>query len=188
MGRDDEAIENLLHAQELEPLSPILYTIGGRITYRYSRQYDQALLQCQKALEIDSNYVLAHTTLADTYLEHKMYNEAIIEIKKLLVLVNGNPKKSMMLSKAYALSGRRKEAEVILNEIIKDSSNFFISKTGLASLYLAFDWKEKALNLLEMAYSNRDYQLIHLNRSPEFDKLRSEPRFIEILKGMGFKE
>ncbi|MBN1181111.1 MAG: hypothetical protein JXB49_02415 [Bacteroidales bacterium] len=188
MGRDEEAIKNLLHAQELEPLSPILYTIGGRITYRYSRQIDQALLQCQKALEIDSNYVLAHTTLADNYLENKMYNEAIKEIRKILLLVNGNPRKNMLLCKAYALSGRRKEAEVILNEIIKDTCELFISKTGLAILYLAFDLKEEALILLEEAYSNREYRLIHLYRSPEFDKLRSDPRFIKILKGMGFKE
>ena len=186
MGRDEEAIMNLKYAQELEPLSPILYTIGGRITYRYSRQYDQALLQCQKALEIDSNYVLAHSTLAYNYLEMKMYNEAFKEIKKTLLLVNGDSRKSMILAKAYALSGRRNEAEVILNELINDSSEIFISKTSLASLYLAFDWKEKALNLLEEAYLNRDYELIHLNKSPEFDSLRSDPRFINILKKMGF--
>jgi adenylate cyclase len=188
MGRDEEAIKELKYAQELEPLSPILYTVGGRITYYYSRQFDQALLQCQKALEIDSNYVLAHSTLAANYLELKMYNEAVKEIKKTFLLINGNPKKSMMLAKAYALSGRRNEAKLILNELINDSSEIYNSKTDFASLYLAFGWQEKALELLEEAYLNRDYGLIHINKSPQFDSLRSNPRFINILKKMGFME
>ncbi|HUX59610.1 MAG TPA: hypothetical protein VMV77_21750 [Bacteroidales bacterium] len=65
-------------------------------------------------------------------------------------------------------------------------SEIYISKTNFASLYLAFGWQEKALKLLEEAYLNRDYGLIHINKSPEFDNLRSNPRFINILKKMGF--
>ncbi len=187
MGRNSEAIENLKHAQELDPLSPIIYTVGGRIIYPNAKQYDTAIQQCRKALEIDSNYVLAHHSLAYLYFYKKMFPEAIAEAKKVLAL-SGWISAKILLAKVYASSGRREEAEIILDEVVDNRDKQYISSTAISNLYLTLDLKEQSLDWLEKAYLNREYSLIHIDAGPDFDKLRDEPRFCAILKKMGFEE
>jgi tetratricopeptide (TPR) repeat protein len=187
MGRHTEAIENLKHALELDPLSPIIYTVGGRLIYPNARQYDIAIQQCRKALEIDSNYVLAHHSLAYMYYYKKMFTEAIAEANIVLDL-SGWIGAKVLLVKVYAYSGRNEDAEIILDEIIKNRDNKYTSSTTMAVMYLALNRKEEALDLIEKAYVHREYNLIHIDASPDFDKFRDEPRFLAILKKMGFKE
>jgi tetratricopeptide (TPR) repeat protein len=187
MGRNSEAIENLKHAQELDPLSPIIYTVGGRIIYPNARQYDIAIQQCRKALEIDSNYVLAHHTLAYLYFYKEMFTEAIAEASKVLNL-SGWASAKILLAKVYASLGRREEAEIILDEIVENRDIQYTSSTTISTLYLALNRKEEALDWLEKAYLDREHILIHIGASPDYDKFRNEPRFIAILKKMGFEE
>jgi len=187
MGRNSEAIENLKQAQELDPLSPIIYTIGGRIIYPNARQYDIAIQQCRKALEIDSNYVLAHHSLAYIYFYKEMFTEAIAEANIVLEL-SGWTSAKILLAKVYVSSGRRKEAEIILDEIVENRDKPYTSSTAISTIYLALGRKEEALDWIEKAYLNREYNLIHIGASPDYDKFRDEPRFIAILKKMGFEE
>lgn len=187
MGRHSEAIENLKIAQELDPLSPIIYTVGGRIVYTNARQFDVAIQQCRKALEIDSNYVLAHHTLAYTYFYKKMFAEAIAETNKVLALSGWNSSQ-ILLAKIYASSGRIKEAEIILDEVVKKRNEQYISFTSISTIYLALDRKEQSLEWLEKAYLNREYNLIHIYASPDFDYLRNDSGFASVIKKMGFEE
>jgi hypothetical protein len=57
-----------------------------------------------------------------------------------------------------------------------------------AGLYLLAGEKEKAIQGLYRAYKDRDWQMAYLNTNPDFDGLRSDPRFTELLKKMGFPE
>ena len=186
MGRHDEAIKRIIHAQELDPLSPIIYSIGGLMAYHYARQYDQAISQCQKALEIDSNYVYAHYALVDNYIQLEMYEEAIKEAKIAVFLSGGGYKST--LATAYALSNKRNEAVVILDELIVKSNRTSTNYVAIARIYLALDMKDQALEWLEKGLRNREFNLIHLNECPQYDALRAEPRFIELLKKIGFEE
>ena len=67
MGRHDEAIAEIKRAQELDPLSPLLFAIGEEI-FILARRYDDVIEEAKKALELDSNYALAHGNLADGFL------------------------------------------------------------------------------------------------------------------------
>jgi TolB-like protein/Tfp pilus assembly protein PilF len=186
MNRHQEAIENIVHAQKLDPLSPIIYTLGGYLIYHNSKQYDQAIMQCQKALEIDSNYVFTYYALVRNYLALEMYEEAIKEAKKALFLSDEGSLSNALLAQVYALSGKRNEAEVILNELVENSNKIYISETLIARIYIALNMKDQALEWLQKAYLNRNFGLIYLNESPTFDSLRTEPEFIELLKKIGF--
>jgi TolB-like protein/Flp pilus assembly protein TadD len=188
MGRHDEAIENIIHAQELNPLSPILYTLGGYLIYHNAKQYDQAISQCQKALEIDSNYIFAYNALARNYIAKKMYEEAITAVKKTAFLSDGGSLSNTLLAQAYALSGKRNEAEVVLNMLVENSNKIYTSETMIAIIYIALNMKDKALEWLEKAYLNRNFGLIYLNESPTFDNLRTEPKFQTLIKKMGLSE
>ena len=57
---------------------------------------------------------------------------------------------------------------------------------GPAALYMNLGNKEEALNALEKGYQRREhYLIVWIGVSPEFDALRSEPRFQKILHDLG---
>jgi len=187
MGRHDEAIENILYAQKLDPLSPIIYTVGGWEIYHYARFYDQAILQCQKALEIDSNYAGAYTAIAYNYVAMGMYEEALEEVKKAVSIYGSDmPDTKALLAHVYALTGKRNEAEIILNEIIGNLNEIYTCESDIAFIYIALNMKDQALEWLEKAYLNRSIGLIDINVFPIFDNLRAEPGFVELIRKMGF--
>ena len=66
MGKLDEAIAEMKRAQELDPLSPIISTNLG-VAYYYARQYDQAMEQYRKTLEMDPNFIAATFRLIGIY-------------------------------------------------------------------------------------------------------------------------
>ncbi len=187
MGRHNEAIEKIIYAQELDPLSPIIYAVGGNITYFYARQYNKAISQCRRALEIDSNFVVAHYALVAIYIKLMMFDEATNEAKKAVFLSNGDLKYTAELAKVYALTGYRNEAIKILNDLIERSKQIYYSPGRIAEIYLALDMKNQALDWLEKGFTDHDYYLVHIKMSPKFDELRSEPGFIVLLKKMGFE-
>src|SRR5437879_10950912 len=75
MGRLDEAIAEMKRAQELDPLSPIISTNLG-MAYYYARQYDQAMEQYRKTLEMDPNFIAATFRLIGIYEQEGKYQEA----------------------------------------------------------------------------------------------------------------
>jgi tetratricopeptide (TPR) repeat protein len=81
MGRHEEAIIKIEKALEFDPLSSFLNVMKGNLLY-LTRQYDKAIEQCQEALVLDPNYILAHNILALSYLQKGMYEEALEECKK----------------------------------------------------------------------------------------------------------
>jgi tetratricopeptide (TPR) repeat protein len=72
MGRQDEAIAEIKRAQELEPLS-LIPTRLWEFQFYFAHQYDQAIEQCQKTLELDPNFPAASIFLAWAYVQKARY-------------------------------------------------------------------------------------------------------------------
>jgi tetratricopeptide (TPR) repeat protein len=81
MGRFDEALAELKPAQEIDPLSLIISTDTGKVFYM-TRQYDRAIEQCKKVLEMDPNFAMAHVWLSFSYSAKGQHEEAIAEMHK----------------------------------------------------------------------------------------------------------
>jgi len=59
------------------------------------------------------------------------------------------------------------------------------------ALFMARDYavlgdKTMALHWLERAYQQHDIEVLHMNADPEFDGLRSDPRYKSLAKAIGF--
>ena len=65
------------------------------------------------------------------------------------------------------------------------SSRRFVSPFCTAIVYLGLGDRERALDGLEKAYEARSQWLTFLKVDRVFDPLRSDPRFIELLKKVG---
>ncbi len=114
-GRHEQAVAESKRALELDPVSPIINAwLGWR--YFFARQYDVAIEQYLKTLEMDPTFVSAHHVLGQAYEQKSMPEKAIDELKKAVSLSGGSSLYVSSLAQAYAIAGRRSEAETLLHQ------------------------------------------------------------------------
>jgi TolB-like protein/DNA-binding winged helix-turn-helix (wHTH) protein/Tfp pilus assembly protein PilF len=182
-GRHDEAIAEVRRARELDPLSPgINVSVGSRLSV--ARQYDQAFEAMKKALELDQGHPAPHVLLGNIYTAKGQYPEAIAAYQEGVKRGDTSPDTQIYLGAAYAKAGERAQALAILNRL--EARREYVSPGALAVLYVALGEREKAFASLERAYTEHDNQLQFLRIEPNLDPLRSDPRFQDLLRRVGF--
>ena len=182
MGRYTEALIEIKRARELDPLRINFRSNEGRILL-WSRQYDKAIEQFQNIINLQPDFSPAHENLAYAYDAKGMYAEAIAEYNKVISLDRETTGLQAYLGYAFAMSGKRDEALAYLNKL--KTTNEYVSPAELAILYAGLGDKEEALDALERAYAAHDLQLQYLKVEPHYDSLRSDPRFIDLLRRVG---
>jgi tetratricopeptide (TPR) repeat protein len=188
MTRFDEAIAEMKKAWELDPLSLIMNRNLGLVLY-FARRYDQAVEQLQKTLEMDPTFSLAHATLGLAYLQKSMHQEALVELQKESDLRAGSDA-VVEVWKGVALVkvGKTSEAHGILHDLLKRAKQAYVSPVLLAGLYFALGENDQGFVRLDQAYRERDSRLFEMKVVPELDGVRSDPRFKELLKKVGFEK
>jgi len=183
LGRSDEGLAEMKRASELDPLSAsITNDVGAPLALQ--RKYEAAKDQVRKALELDPNYFIAHWALGWVEIKQGKLNEAIAEMEKARVM-DSVPFVAGWLGYAYAAAGQHDKAEAMIAELNQMSSRRFVSPFCTAIIYLGLGDKERALDGLDKTYEARSLWLTFLKVDRIFDPLRSEPRFIALLKKVG---
>jgi tetratricopeptide (TPR) repeat protein len=180
MGRFDEAIAEAKRAQDLDPLSPLINANLGNAFYG-SRQYDRAISQLKTAIELEPRFGLPHFILGLVYIQKKDYAQAISELQKCSEL-EGKAQAIGPLGYVYAISGKRDQARELLSEANRTSKQRYVPYAVPSIIYLGLGEKNRAMDLLEKAYQERQWHIRLLKIDPLFDNLRSEPRFTELMK------
>ena len=179
-GRFDESLAEMKRASELDPLSAgITNDIGLPLTFQ--AKYEAASEQNRKAFELDPNFYLAHWALGWSDIEAGEFSAAIPEFEKAR-MTDSPPFIAGWLGYAYAAAGERAKAEAIIAKLNQMSSRRFVSPFCTAIIYLGLGDKERTLDGLEKAYEARSQWLTFLKVDRVFDPLRSDPRFVELLK------
>jgi len=187
LGNFDSAIAEMRKAQELDPVSLVKLT-GVAQVLLIARRYDEALEVCRKALDMDPNLGFAHWLLGLAYMYKGSYEPAILALQKSIPLSGDSPDEPASLAHAYALSGRRAEARKILMNLNERAKRSYISPGTIADLYFLLGDKDQAFVLLEKALDERDNMMVLLKVEPMFDPFRSDPRFANLLRRVGFPE
>jgi TolB-like protein/DNA-binding winged helix-turn-helix (wHTH) protein/Tfp pilus assembly protein PilF len=185
-GKPDEAVRWIRRSEELDPLSPLVGANVGQILY-YARRYDEAIEQGRKTIDLDPNYAMAHAYLGQAYIQKRMYREAVEELQKAITLSERNPEVIAILGNAYAAAGDRKEAEKVINELIESSQRRYVPSYAVAAIYAELGRKDEAFAWLEKAYAERSPTLVDLKVDPTLDTLRSDPRYVELLRRVGLQ-
>jgi eukaryotic-like serine/threonine-protein kinase len=186
VGRTQEGIEESKRALELDPLSTETDTIVGQNFY-CARQYDLAIETLRKTLDMDPNYWLARMFLGLSYEATGDLPRALAEFQR----ANGTttiPWASAELGHAYAILGKKREAEEILEQLKDRSKQSYVPAYGFAEIYIGLGDKEQALASLEKAYADRSMLMTLIKVDPEFDSLRSDPRFKDLLRRVGLPQ
>jgi len=186
-GRFPEADAEKKRALELEPLS-LAANFEAALALYFSRNYDQAINQFQKTLELDANFPPPYTFLGAAYEQKGMFEEAIATFQRALSITQGPAKMLAMagLAHAYAASGRKAEARKILADVEKLSEHNYVQATDLALIHAGLGDSDKAFTWLDKAYDEHSFGLINLTVEPRFDALHSDPRFTDLLRRIRF--
>jgi len=180
VGRTDDSLSNIERARDLDPFSIIINADLGKLLF-FARRYDAAEAQLKTTARMDPDFAQAHFFLALTYVAKHQFDSAIAEFNVPKRAPTGTSYNSPGLSAyAYAMAGRKREAEEMLEKIKRSFSPGEASALMLA--YIGLGDKDRALSGLESDYENHFVTMVTLKSNPVYDPLRSDPRFVDLMR------
>jgi serine/threonine protein kinase/Flp pilus assembly protein TadD len=183
-GQHEAAIKACERAQALDPLS-MFATLSLGWAYYFARDYDRALMQARKVLDMDANFGFAHWHAGKTYLQKGMFAEAVASLRQALNLIGGTPPFIAFLGHAYARAGKHREARQMLTQLQRLSHKQYVSSYFLAIIHLGLGEMDETFAWLEQAYEERSGFLAFLGVEPMLDELRGDARFANLLQRVG---
>ncbi len=181
MSRFDEAMVEAKRALESDPISLGINANVGLVLY-WAREYEQAVEQLEKTLELDPNFRLAYVYLAFVLNRQGRYDEAIAAIQKSMEHTGYLPLAIPHLGFAYGRRGDRAKARKVLREAEAHFHEIGFPSTVLAGIHAGLGDGDKFFECLYRAYEERSPLLPWLKIYPEYDSMRSDPRYEELLR------
>ena len=179
--RHTEAWEQISEAMRTDPLSPPNNAEVVRTLY-YARDYDRAIQQAHKAMQLDPGYYRTHFWLGRVFAQKKMYKEAIAEAETVLKAMPDSNLGLTEMAYCLALGGRHSEARTILGRLEERKKNTFVPAYNLAIIHTALNENVVALEYLQQAHDEHDWALMVIATEPRLDPLRNENSFQELAK------
>jgi tetratricopeptide (TPR) repeat protein len=183
LGRVDESMAEARQALEAEPLSLIISTSVGRIFYD-ARRHDEAIAQLAKGLELDPNFAQIHLYRGWVAEQQGRLGDAVTELQRAVALSPGDSQLDGALGHAYAVSGRREEAEKAIAALMERSTQHYIAPIDIAVIYVGLGATDPAFAWLEKAHEDRSTRLTWIKVDPRFDTIRRDHRYRDLLRRM----
>ncbi len=179
-GQFDAGIAEAKRAVELAPLD---LSIRSALVEQLmsARRYAEAETEAREVVRVDPNFARGRAVLAWVYEYSGRPDQAIAEQKELLRVTGSDPKEIAELERAYKSGGMAGVHRVDLESYLQRHPPRYFED---AVLFAAVGEREKALEMLQKAYENRDGSMVFLAVSVELDPLRKDPRFTEMIRRM----
>ena len=187
MKRNDEALVEIRRALELDPVSVIMNRIYADILVD-GRKYDEAIRQYQKVIDLDPNFPTAHYFLGRAYEAKGMYDDAVKSYTRSSEL--GTVLKDVLVktNDVYKKSGWKAYVQFNLDQLVVNAPERRFPPFMIATFYARLGRDDEAIMWLEKGYEERDFRMTLISVAFEFDRLRSDPRFRELVRRMGLPE
>jgi TolB-like protein/Tfp pilus assembly protein PilF len=180
-GHLREALAEVERSVDLDPVSGSTFHAEGFIYY-FSRQYDQALAVTRTVRGLKINLPDWSFLLGDIYAGKGMFNESINEFTK----AGDGPYSLGHLGNAYARAGQTDAARKSISQLEEQVRRDGVGRYEIALVYAGLGEKREAFRWLEDSYRAHDVGLVYLKIDPCLDPLRSDPRFDDLMKRIGF--
>ena len=187
MGRPDEALAQLEEQRLRDPLNQRLLLLHKGIVLTQARRFDDALRAYQEAQVVEAGSNIPHFSVGYAYGGKGLYRQAAEYYRKSADAVRGDQAEAQpltYLAAAYAkIPDNKGEARKILTRV--EGMGGYASPALLAVAYSALEENDRAMLLLEQAYIKRDVLLRYIGTGYEYDGLRDDPRFTDLIKRTG---
>ena len=189
-GRFDEAIARYTRATELEPATPANIYLLAANGYMMAGRFDEATIHFKKALDLDPSFFYAQLLLSANYALNGMYLEAIAQADRIWAAQPKTEDPNLLgtLGWVYAVSGRQEIARKHLKLLLDLQTRRYFDGYYIAYIYAGLGEKDKAFEYLNKGYEERACLMIYLKTDPLMKNLRSDPRFMDLLKKMGWEK
>lgn len=183
-GSMEQASIEVGRARDLDPLSTIPITI---LAYQLFvlRQFDQVIEHCRKMLKTAPSFLL-QLHLWRALRQQNRLNEALVECKKLFTLFVSREVAEAMEC-VDAESGYKSAMRAAAKKLVELSTQRYISPYLIATLFAHAEDDNETLQWFEKAYEERDQIFYSIGVDPDWDRVRSNPRFTALLEKVGLK-
>jgi serine/threonine-protein kinase len=185
--RSEEAIAEIKRALELDPLSVIMNRLYADILHD-ARRYDEAIEQYKKTLELDPNFPTAHYFLGRAYEAQGKYDQAVAQYATAGRVSGWPPETVAALNEVYARSGWKAYLQASLEQLMNQPAGRQPPPFVVASYYARIGQKEETISWLQRGYEERDFRMTLISVSFEFDSIRTDPRFVELVQKIGLPQ
>jgi serine/threonine protein kinase/tetratricopeptide (TPR) repeat protein len=183
VGQTKQSLDEALEALRIDKDDPLLNVHLGW-TYLYARQYDKAIAQMRKAVDMDHTFFRAHLFLGRAYEQSGMYKQALDEYNEAAQLERGSHETLPALGHLYAVSGNASEARRTLNELNVLSAQHKVSAYDLAIVYAGLGENDMVFDHLEKALRERTGGVLMLKAELIFDSFQADRRYKNLLQQM----
>jgi eukaryotic-like serine/threonine-protein kinase len=187
LGRSQESIAAATSALELDPASPA-NSHSLAVQLYLARQFDQAIEQSHKTLDLDPNFAVAYALLAQAHSAKGQDREALSDDEKYAALSRDSAMSLAHRGYVQARLGDRNQALHTLNQLTATSQQTYTPAFAFAVLHVGLGDKNQAFAWLEKAYDERFTRLAYLRQESFWDPLRSDPRYTDLLRRIGFPQ
>jgi eukaryotic-like serine/threonine-protein kinase len=177
----------LKRASEMDPLSLLIPSVQGWVRF-FERRFEDAIPYYRRVLMIDPNYHVAQWFLGESLVELGNFDEGIEALEKALKLSGRISRLLGYLGYAYGRAGRITDAQNMLDELSTREKDRYVPPYFSALVYCGMGEKTRAIERLDQAYSVRDTMLRDLKADAQWDSLRDQTGFQELLQKMAFPE
>ncbi len=184
LGRTREAHEEAERAQDLDPLSPVL-NAGAGYTFFLSRAYERSIRECERALEVDREFLLAMYVMAMSKAQLGLLDEAIAEMEHVAALTDNMPFYLALLGKFYGDANRADKVAELLKRVEAFNGVQYVPPhcyvyiyAGLRDFDRAFEWQDRA-------FADGASPFNYL--SPVLEGLHADSRFQQDLRDWGLQ-
>jgi len=184
VGRDNEGIAELKRAESLDPLSLII-SAGVADVLFIAHRFDEAMRQLQQTLDMDPNFAMAHYQRGQVLVQQHKLDAAISEFERAIELAGPSPAFDANLANAYAASGRTVDARRTAADLEHLPEQSGSLDANIALIYVGLGDTDQAMRWLDKAYQAQ-FEPIMLVR-PQFDPLRTDPRFQALMSRLGLR-
>jgi serine/threonine-protein kinase len=183
-GRLEEALSEARRARELDQLS-LSSAVMVPIVLYLQRDYEAAVSECEKILQWAPESNITRVVLGLAFRQQSRYEDALATFKRLERLSGTSALALSLMAQTFATAGNIEEAQETFDELKGLAELKYVAPSYVAKIYLGLGEKEAALDWLESAYENRSLPITSLKTDPDWDALRSDPRFTRLLQKVG---
>lgn len=184
LGRLDEALDELVLAQALDPVSSIIAREIA-VIYSYRRDFDAALEHSDQTIELNPHFAPAYLTLGLIQEQRQDFDESAAAFRRAVDLAPHSPRMQVALARTLALSGKPDNARAMLTILEDLATRQYVSPFEFLTLHFALGHADQGYAWLSKACDDRCFELLALQVDPRFDPLRKDARFAAIARRVG---
>jgi serine/threonine-protein kinase len=180
-GRVEESLEQVKLGRDEDPVSPLANMVVLFHTV-FARRYDEAIAEARRVLERIPNVPNAHRVIGQALWHQGRYDDALPEIKASF----GTDVVSWGVFEAgFRHGGPRAAYKAFAGHVASQSPARPTNPYEIATLHAAAGNPDATFAWLEKAYTARTPFLLHVTADPDFDGVRDDPRYRDLLKRIG---